>query len=98
MKKPAWMLAFFVLGEEAKDRTPERAIANDALAQLSDPPERMISRSNRTGHLGSAQIGLGASVSPRKIGFKPLDARAWNNAVIAQKHLNFYVSEWINKL
>jgi hypothetical protein len=37
------MLAFIVLGEEAKDRTPERVIALDALAQLSDPPERMIS-------------------------------------------------------
>jgi hypothetical protein len=50
------MLAFFVLGEEAKDRTPERVIAHDALAQLSDPPERMISRLNRTWHRGSAQI------------------------------------------
>jgi len=89
MKKASRDAGFFILGEEAKDRTPERVIAHDALAQLSDPPERMISRLNRTWHRGSAQICLGAPVSPRKIGFKSLGTRAWNNAAIAQKHLIF---------
>ena len=98
MKKASSDAGFFVgLGGEEEDRTPDLVIANDALSQLSYPPNGMNFRSIITWHLGATRL-VGALVFLRKIGFKPQDMRAWNNAAIAQKHLNFYSSGWKNKL
>ncbi len=60
------MLAFFVgLGGEEEDRTPDLVIANDALSQLSYPPNGIYFRSIRTWHLGATGL-VGSADIPAK--------------------------------
>ena len=77
MKKASSDAGFFVgLGGEEEDRTPDLVIANDALSQLSYPPDGFNLRPIRTFPLGAARGRLGTQVPPRIIGFKPKDMRA----------------------
>ena len=66
MKKASSDAGFFVgLGGEEEDRTPDLVIANDALSQLSYPPDDVNSRSNKTGHLSAQGADGGAGIPPK---------------------------------
>ena len=63
MKKASSDAGFFVgLGGEEEDRTPDLVIANDALSQLSYPPNGMNFRSIKTWHLGATRLVGGAGI------------------------------------